>query len=132
VADVVAERFFTLYPHLVKDYRELASGERIHPSSDRPDVFAWYVARVVNGTASSIHCLLPNPQMQPTGRVGPELRAGAPLGAAHGRLRLERVHHTFCMVALVQHPAEPSPCIIPQSAGAVPLRGRSLTWPVTR
>jgi hypothetical protein len=46
IAELVAERFFTLYPHLITHYKDFASGRRVHPSPDGPDIFAWDLAQI--------------------------------------------------------------------------------------
>jgi hypothetical protein len=47
IAELVADRFFTLYPQQITHYKDFAAGRRIHPSPDGADVFAWDLAQVV-------------------------------------------------------------------------------------
>jgi hypothetical protein len=46
VAELIADRFFRLYPKQIAHYQEFAAGRRIHPSPDGADVFAWDLAQV--------------------------------------------------------------------------------------
>jgi len=47
IAQTLVGRFFETYPSLSLAYREFATGERIHPSSSGPDVFAHDLAELV-------------------------------------------------------------------------------------
>lgn len=51
LAQMLVSRFFETSPQLLPAYHQFASGERVHPSADGPDVFAHDIAELVRSHA---------------------------------------------------------------------------------